>query len=331
MKKKTIALLGALGAAGAWCVHRNKKYPLAKGYGAFNKVAIPGAILNEKVAKFANSIMAGKDFRAMPNGVTKERIQFDARDRQTLTLSVYWSEDIEKNSRCLIYFHGGGFFLKDEAYIHKLVCQYADKVKCTVIFVHYRTADEYPFPVPFYDCCDAIEYVWNHTEHLGIDKHNIALGGDSAGGALAASCAHWCKAQGISICFQMLVYPVIDSRMETETSKKYKDVPLWNSSLSKRMWEIYLRNGISEKDEYASPALATDFSHLPPAFIEVSEFDSLYDEGLAYAACLKDAGVNVETSILKGSFHGFDILSNTELTKEAVNNRCCALSGAFRE
>ena len=65
---------------------------------------------------------------------------------------------------CLVYFHGGGFFLKDEAYIHKIVMKYALFAKCTVVFVHYRTCDGYLFPTPFYDCCDAMEYVWENAE-----------------------------------------------------------------------------------------------------------------------------------------------------------------------
>ena len=69
--------------------------------------------------------------------------------------------------------------------------KYALFAKCTVVFVHYRTCDGYPFPTPFYDCCDAMEYVWENAENLNIDKDRIAVGGDSAGGALAASCTHW--------------------------------------------------------------------------------------------------------------------------------------------
>lgn len=73
----------------------------------------------------------------------------------------------------------------------------------------------------------------------------------------------------------MLIYPVIDKRMNTETSIKYRDAPLWNRSLSKKMWEMYLRDSENEQPEYISPILAKEFSKLPPAFIEVCEFDSL--------------------------------------------------------
>ncbi len=321
--------MGMLGIGSAWCACRNKKYPLAKGYGLLNKGIIGGVVLNKNTAKLANKVITRIGLPDLPKGISRECIKMDTRDGRQIPLSVYRSDDAEKNRRCLIYFHGGGFCLKDEAYIHKLICRYASRVKCTVVFVHYRTADEYPFPIPFYDCCDAIRYVRENADGMGIEKRKLALGGDSAGGALAASCALWCRKRGIPICFQMLVYPVTDRRMETETARKYKDAPMWNSSLSKKMWEIYLRNGIPEKEEYASPALAKDFSRLPPAFIEVSEFDSLRDEGIEYGNALKNAGVPVEVSEIKGGFHGFDVFGHKALARSAVEKRCRVLASAF--
>ena len=71
--------------------------------------------------------------------------------------------------------------------------QYALQAKCMVVFIHYRTSDEYPFPIPFYDCCDSLKYIWENAKELNIDQNKIAIGGDSAGGALAATCSHWCK------------------------------------------------------------------------------------------------------------------------------------------
>lgn len=330
MEVKNVALMVVIGAFGVWSHYRNKKYPLAKGYNILNKIVIPGSILNIPVAKFANSILSKEKLRKTSNDITSDKIEIKTSDDSKISLSVYTPNDIEDNKPCLIYFHGGGFFLKDEAYIHKIVCEYARNVKCCVVFVHYRTADEYPYPVPFRDCCDAIQYVWENSEKLGIDKNKIALGGDSAGGALTGACSLWCRDEtNIRICFQMLIYPVTDLRMETETAKKYIDSPLWNSSLSKKMWKIYLRNGINDKKEYASPLLAKNFLDLPPAYIEVSEFDSLRDEGIAYATALEKVGVNVKYDEIKGACHGFDVFLNNELTKKAIQKRSKILIDAF--
>lgn len=233
---------------------------------------------------------------------------------------------------CLIYFHGGGFLFKDEGYMHKLVYEYVRKAKCIAIFVHYRTADKYPFPIPFKDCCNAIQYVWENAEQLNVNKKKIALGGDSAGGTLTGACTLWCRDEtDIKLCFQMLIYPVIDSRMETETMKKYVDSPLFNSTLIKKMWEFYLRNGIKEKKEYTSPILADDFSELPPAYIETAEYDCLHDEGIDYAKSLISVGVKVHLEDVENVFHGYDAFLNTEITKRMIEKRSKALYCAFYE
>ena len=207
--------------------------------------------------------------------------------------------------------------------------KYAINAKCTVVFVHYRTSDKYPFPIPFYDCADAIEYIWKNADELNIDKDRIAVGGDSAGGCLGASITHYCKKHNIPLCFQMLIYPVIDANMNSESTLKYKDGPLWNSTMSKRMWEIYLRDGINDKEEYASPILAKDFTNLPRAYIETCEFDSLSDEGNLYAKILKENNIPVELSQIEGGIHGFDFIQNTKLTKDAIIRRSNALYNAF--
>lgn len=326
--KKQFAFLSTLALVG-WCIYRDKKYPLAKGYGLFNKVIFNGNMINNKTLKLANKILSFKKLPDVPQELIRDQIKIKTRDQQEITLSIYKEKERKGTAPCLVYFHGGGFFLKDDPYIHKIVMQYALHAKCTVVFVHYRTSDEYPFPIPFYDCCDSLKYIWENTKELNIDQDKIALGGDSAGGALAAACSHWCKKQPISLCFQMLIYPVIDQRMKTKSTIEYKDAPLWNSSMSKKMWDIYLRDGMKEKEEYASPILAHDFSGLPPSYIEVSEFDSLCDEGKNYANILKENHVSVELCKIKGGFHGFDVLENTLLTKKAINKRCQVLYDIF--
>lgn len=326
--KKQFAFFSTLALVG-WCIYRDKKYPLANGYGLFNKVIFNGNMINEKTLKLANKILSHKKLPDVPQKLIRDQIKIKTRDQQEITLSIYKEENKKEKSPCLVYFHGGGFFLKDAPYIHKIVMQYALHAKCTVVFVHYRTSDKYPFPIPFYDCCDSLKYIWENTKELNIDQNKIAIGGDSAGGALAAACSHWCKKQHISLCFQMLIYPVIDQRMNTKSTIEYKDAPLWNSGMSKKMWNIYLRDGMKEKEEYASPILAHDFSGLPPTYIEVSEFDSLYDEGKNYASILKENHVPVELCKIKGGFHGFDVLENTSLTKKAMNKRCQVLYDLF--
>lgn len=330
MKKIVATSAGIAGLIGIWCYYRDRKYPLAKGYYLMNKFSIPDKVLTLSNVRLANRLLSKEKLPETPDDIIREIRYIKAEDEEDIPLSIYKPKDMNENIPCIIYFHGGGFFLKDEAYMHKLVCEYVKRAKCMAIFVHYRTADKYPFPISFKDCCNVIQYVWENTEQLNVNKKKIALGGDSAGGALVGACTLWCRDEtDIKLCFQMLIYPVIDSRMRTETMKKYVDSPLWNSTLIKKMWKIYLRNGIKEKKEYVSPILAEDFSKLPPAYIETAQYDCLYDEGIDYAKLLISAGIKIQLEDVKNVFHGYDMFLNTEITKIMIEKRAKALYSAF--
>ena len=111
--------------------------------------------------------------------------------------------------------------------------------------------------------------------------------------------------------------------------KKYTDSPIWNARLTKRMWEIYLRNGDMGKRCYASPLEAGDFRKLPPAYVEVEQYDCLHDEGVEYFRELRKAGVPARLREVKGTFHGFDVFRNTRATEKMLKIRSRALYEAF--
>lgn len=232
---------------------------------------------------------------------------------------------------CLIYLHGGAFVLKAASYHKKLVCEYALKTPCKVIFVDYRLAPKYVFPVGVEDCYAAFEWVCKNAEVLGIDQNKIAVGGDSAGGALAAAVSLMARdRKTLGICFQMLIYPVIDARQITESMGKYTDTPMWNSKLNKKMWKLYLRNEVHSKKEYASPMEAASLENLPDSYIEVSEFDCLRDEGINFSEALQKSGVHVELYKTAGTVHGFDIAEKSEIVNQSVEKRIVALKKAFK-
>lgn len=131
------------------------------------------------------------------------------------------------------------------------------------------------------------------------------------------------------MCFQLLVYPVTDCRMETDSMQKYTDSPMWNAGLNQKMWELYLREGDHGTPQYAAPLLAHDFSNLPPAYVEAEEFDCLHDEGIAYAEVLEAAGVEAQVEDVRGTFHGFDFFTGKEISKAMVQKRTQALQQAF--
>ena len=329
MKKKLLCLAGAAAAWTAWCARRNKKYPLVDEYPLFNKFVIPGNLLSHPFLHTANSRLVSMKPPAPPQGIRRMERWAETKDGDRIRLTFYQPEDLKGNIPCLVYFHGGGFCLRDAPYIHGIAAEYARKGRCMTVLVHYRTSDRHPFPVPFRDCCAGLDYVRKHAKEFHIDETRIAAGGDSAGGALAAACALWEREQGRTLCFQMLIYPVLDARMKTASMKKYTDSPLWNARLTKKMWEHYLRNGDMGMRRFASPLEAVDFRKLPPAYIEVEEFDCLHDEGVRFWNKLCRAGVPARLEDVKGTFHGFDVRKDTMISRRMRRIRAEALHEVF--
>lgn len=332
MKKTVWAALAAGAAAGAWCVHRDRKYPVRPELRFANKLAVPGCVLNAGTARMANRALARMGMRpsAPSQGIESRGVQIPSGDGTIIRLTIYRPKEMERIVPCLVYFHGGGFCLEDAGYLHQYAAQYAGGAKCMVVFVHYRTSDIAPFPTPFQDCYAALRWVWDNAPGLGVDRARLAVGGDSAGGALAAACALRSRDEdGPSLCFQLLIYPVTDCRMETDSMRNCTDSPLWNARLNRRMWELYLRDGDKGMPEYAAPMLAAEFTGLPPAYVEVEEFDCLHDEGAAYARALQAAGVEVRFEDVPGTFHGFDFFTRKGISQVMMQKRVQALRQAF--
>ena len=231
---------------------------------------------------------------------------------------------------CLVYFHGGAFLIQAAPYHYRLAREYAAGAGCKVLFVDYRLTTKCRFPIPVEDCFSAFEWAAAHANSLGIDQRRIAVAGDSAGGNLAAAvCLMARDRQAPPPCFQMLIYPVIDRRMQSPSMRAYRDAPMWNSVLSKKMWRLYLPKGRQESAAYASPIEAESLANLPNAYIETAQFDCLRDEAVHYAAALSAAGSRVELRQTKGTVHGFDMISTSGLVQACVKQRIHALCEAF--
>jgi acetyl esterase/lipase len=206
-----------------------------------------------------------------------------------------------------VYFHGGAFALGEIKLFDAVCGGFAADADVVVVSVDYRLAPEYPFPAAVEDCYAALEWVAANAEDLAVDPAAVAVGGLSAGGALAAAVALMARDRnGPAIAFQLLVNPVLDDRLETVSARSFTDTPLWNSREAAIMWDLYLGPKLRQVSPYAAPARATDLSGLPPAYVLTSEFDPLRDEGIAYALRMLEEGIAVELHNVAGTFHGFD-------------------------
>lgn len=239
-----------------------------------------------------------------------------------LSTLVIEPRNTEKVLPCLVYFHGGGFMLKSSAINHLTVKEYAAKVPCKVIYVDYRLAPNFPFPIPVEDCFSTYKWVLENVDELKIDRNKIVIGGDSAGGNLAIAVTLMARDRGIHIPhYAMLIYPVTDRRMMTDSMKKFTDTPVWDANLSKMMWDAYLGEQLSEHIEYASPLEAPHFNNFPPTYMEVAELDCLHDEGVLLYDRLKEAGIDVVMHEVKGACHGFENIFESKITRRCMERR----------
>lgn len=247
--------------------------------------------------------------------------------RRSIGLHIYAPKALKGSAPCLVYFHGGGFAMRAVPQHYKLAQVYAEEARCRVVLVDYRPA---PFPAPVLDCYAAYKWVVKNVRKLLIDPSRIAVGGDSAGGALAAAVCLMARDQNFPPpCFQMLIYPVTDRAMTTASMAAFPDTPMWNSRKNEVMWKRYLSRPFSVPVEYASPMDAHTLKDLPDAYVETAEFDCLRDEGAAYAVRLQQDGSHVEINMTKGTVHGLELEWNATPTQHAIDRRVNALQKAF--
>jgi acetyl esterase len=211
----------------------------------------------------------------------------------------------------LVYFHGGGWVIGNIEIVDSPCRALADAAGCVVVSAQYRLAPESAYPAAPEDCYAVTRWVADNRAELGTGAGGIAVGGDSAGGNLAAAVALMARDRGgPDIAFQALIYPATDlSSFETGSYQRNAQGYLLTARSMQWFRDHYVPDDAQRKEPYASPALAPDHSGLPPAFIAISEFDPLHDDGDQYASALEEAGVPVELHRYAGQIHGIFWLS----------------------
>ena len=226
-----------------------------------------------------------------------------------------------KSDACILFYHGGGFVFNAAPHHFSLARRLAKEINCKVFFLNYRLAPKHSFPSAAKDCVDFYEFILRNAKELGISTDKIILTGDSAGGNLCAVTTYHAKKNGLQMPkAQMLLYPFLDRRMQSE-SMKYTDTPMCNSKDMKKYLDLYVGNQSVEDVCYLSPIEANDFSNYPPTYVEVAEFDCLRDEGKKYAQNLKEVGCIVKLHEVKKAMHGYDIAENSNLIKNLMKQR----------
>jgi acetyl esterase len=205
----------------------------------------------------------------------------------------------------MVYFHGGGWVLNFldiyDAALHRL----ANQSGSVIISVNYQKAPEHPFPTPFDDCYATLRWVKSHAAEIGIDPNRIGVGGDSAGGNLAAAVAVKARDEKIELSYQLLVYPCIDRDFTTKSYLEYATEYGLTTRAMEWFWNQYLQGDQHNENPYAAPMRAKSLAGVAPSIVITAQYDPLVSDSENYCAKLKNDGAEVIYKEFPGMIHGF--------------------------
>lgn len=242
------------------------------------------------------------------------------------TLVVRPAQEI-RTGVAVLWIHGGGYItgMKEMVYMGRA----ADLVKkfgVTVFSPGYRLAWQKPYPAAVKDCYAVLRYIDKHRDELGV--RSIIVGGESAGGGLAAAVCMLARDRGIKVDFQIPLYPMI-SNVDTDSSRN-NHAKIWNTRRNHIAWRIYLRGKAKKKvSPYAAPIWQTNYRGLPPCYTFVADGEPFYSETLQYVQNLQAAGVEAEVDVYHMDSHAFDMLRPKEETSKLAIKRFEEVVGAW--
>ena len=224
--------------------------------------------------------------------------------------------DADNNRAGYLHIHGGGYLFgaPEGSDLSNLLI--ASKLGVTVLSVDYRLAPEHPIPAPLDDCYAALAYLHEHAEELGVDVRRIGIGGESAGGGLAAALAIKARDAGeYAVCFQALTYPMLDDRTGSEQNPGDPLVGefVWTRQLNQYGWSRYL--GDAERAAPQVPARLDSYAGLPPTWMFTATMDLFRDENIDYARRLMEAEVSCDLVVYPGACHGFQMVEGSKISK----------------
>ncbi|QJY45432.1 alpha/beta hydrolase [Pseudonocardia broussonetiae] len=211
----------------------------------------------------------------------------------------------------LVYYHGGGWVIGALGEFDTLGRTLAERTGCAVVLVDYRLAPEDPYPAAVQDAWAAVQWAAGRVEDIAGSRVPLVVAGDSAGGNLAAVVSRRARdTGGPAIDLQVLVYPVTDCDLDNGSYRDPANQLMLSRDSMIWFWDLYAPSAASREDPDACPGRAADLAGLPPAVVLTAEHDVLRDEGEAYAARLRDAGVPVQQRMFEGQMHGFFTMVN---------------------
>ncbi|QNN59605.1 alpha/beta hydrolase [Diaphorobacter ruginosibacter] len=233
-----------------------------------------------------------------------EDFTIPVRDGFAIPARLY-APTLESGLPLLLYTHGGGFTIGSISTHDTLCREIARLAGCMVVSIDYRLSPEHQFPVATNDAWDALQWLAGHAADMGADGSRLAVGGDSAGGTLAAVNAIQARDAGIALRLQMLFYPGTTAHQDTESHKTFAHGLVLEAEAVSWYFDNYIPRRADREDWRFAPLLAPDVDDVAPAWIGLAELDPLVDEGIAYADKLRLSGVPVDLEIYRGVTHEF--------------------------
>ena len=246
------------------------------------------------------------------DGVEISELHIDT-PSEPIRLLIYRPVGAEVPLPAMLHIHGGGYILGAPEISDSDNLSRAGTARCVVVSVDYPLAPEAPYPAAIEACYSALCWLWEEAGALGVDRTRIAVGGESAGGGLAAALALLARERGcVAPTFQFLIYPMIDDRTMPTHNRQF---PIWTPQANRFGWNALLdgKAGTDDVPMFAAAARAQDLFGLPPAFIAVGSLDLFLRENVNYAMRLLAAGIPVDLHVLAGGCHGFDSLGDTAI------------------
>lgn len=264
--------------------------------------------------------------------VTVETVALPAQgELPSFELRVYRHKERRKGAPAILHLHGGGYVIGSPGIAEIGNRTLVAALGCVIVSVDYPLAPEYPHPLPVEGAYSALKWLHQNAAKLGIDPTRIGLKGESAGGGLAAALALLARDRGeFPVAFQHLIQPMLDDR--TGDAHPFTGEFVWTADQNRFAWSALLGKtaGTAKTSQYAAPARAENLAGLPPAFIAVGSLDLFLDEDIDYARRLIRAGVPVELHVYPGGYHGFDLLTDTNIARQAGQDSLAALRASLR-
>lgn len=260
-------------------------------------------------------------------GVERTEVLMNSADGSSIRGLLYVPRAAAASRPGYVHIHGGGYVIGSADGSDPTNIAIAGKLGAVVLSVDYRLAPEHPIPAPLDDCYAALAWLHEHADSYGVDRSRIGIGGESAGGGLAAALAIKARDEGeYGVCHQHLTYPMLDN--QTGSASQPGD-PLtgefvWTRERNMFGWAAYLGDAPAEAPQV--PARVTSFAGLPPTWMMTASLDLFRDEDITYAQGLLAAGVPTELVVYQGACHGFQMIPATALGKRYARDHLAALA-----